>query len=331
MTELLLMLLCVFLLSHCLLSIYRRLALRRHWLDVPNARSSHAVPVPGGAGLCLAIAFLFASVYLFIEGQMPAPILWLHSLSLMMALTGWLDDRLALSRRLRAIIYLLCAVLFVRFGTLESVTLLLLCLALFLFAFVNAFNFMDGIDGIAAAQVLFFALAFQCVAAGDLDSGLRLTLGLMATLAAAFLFWNWSPARVFLGDSGSLFFGFLLAGSAVYADRAEIVPILSSSILLAVFIADSAVTLLARLIGGERIQDAHRTHLYQLLAQHWGSHSRVVLVYSVVNITVLLPIALLSQAHPTWAAILCAVTYAILCAIVWFYRSHLLPSSAEKI
>lgn len=331
MTDIVVLMAGVFLLSQLFLYVYRRLALRQHWLDVPNERSSHSAPTPGGAGLCLAIVFLLAHVYLMVVDHMSVSIMWQSGLALIMAFTGWLDDRLSLSRRLRAAIYLTCAFVFVNVVATQAAAWQLLLLILFVFAFVNAFNFMDGIDGIAASQSLFFAVAFQLVVGGAVDTDLRLVLLTIATLSATFLLWNWSPAKLFLGDSGSMFFGFLLAGIAVYADQLRTLPIFCSLILLAAFIADSSVTLFMRLLNGERVQDAHRSHLYQLLATRWGSHSRVVLVYAVVNITVLLPIALLSHAHPAWAAILCIVTYAILCAIVWFYRTRLLSSAIEKI
>lgn len=331
MTETVVMMIAVFLASQLLLYGYRELALRKFWLDLPNERSSHSTPTPGGAGLCLAAVFLVASAYLFFSGKLSSELSWLCGLSWIMATTGWFDDRVELSRRIRAAIYLAISLLYVNVVTEHSVVWLQFALALFVFAFVNAFNFMDGIDGIAASQVLFYTVAFLFVSTGAIEVDLQLVLLLVATLAVAFLLWNWSPASLFLGDSGSLFFGFLLVAIAVHADETKLLSLFSSMILLATFVADSSVTLLCRLLNGERIQDAHRTHLYQLLAACWGSHARVVTLYAGVNITVLLPVALISQAHTSWATILFVATYAILCAIVWFYRTRLLSSMIEKI
>lgn len=331
MTETVVLITAIFLGSQLLLYAYRELALRRHWLDIPNERSSHSAPTPGGAGLCLAVVFLLASAYLFVAGVLSSEIMWLCGLSLIMAMTGWFDDRYCLSRRIRAVIYLVAAVLFVNGVTEHVAAWWLIALALLIFAFVNAFNFMDGIDGIAASQVLFYAVAFLFMSTGTINADFQLVLFFVATLAAAFLLWNWSPARLFLGDSGSLFFGFLLAAISVFADELSVLSLFSSAILLATFVADSSVTMLCRLLNGERIQDAHRSHLYQLLAKHWGSHARVVILYAAVNITVLLPVALISEAQASWATILFVATYAILCAIVCFYRTRLLSSMIEKI
>lgn len=331
MTEIAVLITVVFLGSQLLLYVYRELALRKHWLDIPNERSSHTAATPGGAGLCLAILFSLATAYLFASGQLSSEILWLYGLPLIMALTGWFDDRYTLSRRVRAAIYLLCAVLFLNIVSEQYSFWVLLAFALFIFAFVNAFNFMDGIDGIAASQALFYSVACLVASKATVETDLLLVLLLVATLSAAFLLWNWSPARLFLGDSGSLFFGFLLAAIAVFASESSVLSMFSSLILLAAFIADSSVTLLCRLLNGERIHDAHRTHLYQLLARKWGTHSRVVMLYTVVNITVLLPLAVISEVHTSQATILCIATYTILCAIVWFYRTRLLSSLIEKI
>ncbi|MEM8500871.1 MAG: glycosyltransferase family 4 protein [Pseudomonadota bacterium] len=331
MNETAVMMIAVFMGSQLLLYGYRELALRKLWLDLPNERSSHSTPTPGGAGLCLAAVFLVASAYLYFSGKLSSELSWMCVLSLIMAMTGWFDDRVELPRRIRAAIYLAISLLLVNGVTEHYAVWLLIALALFMFAFVNAFNFMDGIDGIAASQVMFYAVAFLLLSSDAIEGSFQLVLFLLATLSAAFLLWNWSPARLFLGDSGSLFFGFLLAAIAVYSDEISLLSLFSSLILLATFIADSSVTLLCRLLNGERIQDAHRTHLYQLLARYWGSHARVVILYAGVNITVLLPVALISETHASWATILFVTTYAILCAIVWFYRTRLLSSMIEKI
>ncbi|MFK7730480.1 MAG: glycosyltransferase family 4 protein [Pseudomonadales bacterium] len=331
MNEMIVLIAAVFAASQVLLYVYRQIAIRQHWLDIPNERSSHTAPTPGGAGLFLAIVFSTAAAYLWVSGKLSPEIVWLYVMPPIMALMGWIDDRFAVSRRIRAAVYLFCAILFVNGISDNNSFWVLLALAVFVFAFVNAFNFMDGIDGIAASQVLFYAVAFIVVCTGPLEMDLQSLLILLATISAAFLFWNWSPAWLFMGDSGSLFFGFLLAATAVYAAEISALSLLSSLILLASFIADSSVTLLSRLLNGERIQDAHRTHLYQLLARKWGSHARVVILYTAVNITVLLPVAVVSETHPSLAAILCIASYAVLCSIVWVYRTRLLSSLIEEI
>ena len=214
---------------------------------------------------------------------------------------------------------------------------------------INLYNFMDGIDGIAASQALFMLLAgvllrslMLAETGADTASGLldRLQLQflmtdpwstgslIIAAATAGFLVHNWAPARIFMGDAGSLFLGFSIlavagldiTGHLTWLREAQLtgetdvsagygIPVTSWMILGALFITDATVTLLRRLLSGQRVGDAHRSHAYQRLSRHWNSHARVTLVYCLINVLWLLPLAALARLQPGQAWHLVALAY----------------------
>ena len=214
---------------------------------------------------------------------------------------------------------------------------------------INLYNFMDGIDGIAASQALFMLLAGVLLRSlvlaetgADTAPGLldRLQLQflmtdpwsvgslIIAAATAGFLVHNWAPARIFMGDAGSLFLGFSIlavagldiTGHLTWLREAQLtgetdvsagygIPVTSWMILGALFITDATVTLLRRLLSGQRVGDAHRSHAYQRLSRHWNSHARVTLVYCLINVLWLLPLAALARLQPGQAWHLVALAY----------------------
>jgi UDP-N-acetylmuramyl pentapeptide phosphotransferase/UDP-N-acetylglucosamine-1-phosphate transferase len=143
--------------------------------------------------------------------------------------------------------------------------------------FVNLFNFMDGIDGIDGAEAAAIGLGVVLVASvgGAIDLGLAAPAAAIAAASLGFLVWNWAPARIFLGDVGSVPLGYLL-GFLLFelARRGQWAAAL---ILPLYFLADASLTLLRRLLRGERVWQAHREHFYQRAVQRGLSHDAVVL------------------------------------------------------
>jgi Fuc2NAc and GlcNAc transferase len=157
---------------------------------------------------------------------------------------------------------------------------------------LNLFNFMDGIDGIAASEAAFAAASAALLAMWLGSAGAYpLFCLLLAAACIAFLHWNWAPARLFMGDAGSIPLGFLLACLSLQGQLSGALPLVSWLILLAVFIADATYTLCWRALQKERLTEAHARHLYQRLARHWRSHSRVVWAMLAYNLLWLLPLA----------------------------------------
>jgi Fuc2NAc and GlcNAc transferase len=184
---------------------------------------------------------------------------------------------------------------------------------------INLFNFMDGIDGIAGAESVFASLAAAAMifVAGK-NAGLVGAFGSLGMASLGFLVWNWPPARIFMGDVGSGFLGFMLAALAILASRRNIVALQTWPILGGVFLVDASITLVRRMIRGDKWYEAHRTHAYQRLARAWRGHFSVTLFVCAVNICWLLPLALYASAHPPAATLCVAIALVPLAAgAVW--------------
>ena len=163
---------------------------------------------------------------------------------------------------------------------------------LYLVWLLNLYNFMDGIDGIASIEAICVCIgACLLYLVGGYPQALWLPLLLAATVAG-FLFWNFPPARIFMGDAGSGFLGIVLGLLALQA--AWINPLLFWGwlILLGVFVVDATFTLVRRLLRGERVYEAHRSHAYQYASRQHGSHRRVSLSVAAINLGWLMPVAL---------------------------------------
>jgi Fuc2NAc and GlcNAc transferase len=283
----------------------RRYAQARRILDVPNERSSHAVPTPRGGGVAIAVAFLMAAALLGISGAIGMPTaVALEGAGILVALIGFVDDHRHVPAAWRLVAHFAAAAWVLAWSgglvlaQLPGATIGLRVLgdglaAVALVWLLNLYNFMDGIDGIAAVEAVTVCLGAALLY--HLHPGSREEAELPLVLAVAvlgFLFWNFPPAKIFMGDAGSGFVGLMLGGLALRG--ASIAPsfLWSWVILLAVFIVDATVTLLSRLGRGERVYEAHRSHAYQRLAQRLGSHRPVTLAVGAINLFWLLPLAL---------------------------------------
>jgi Fuc2NAc and GlcNAc transferase len=229
-----------------------------------------------------------------------------------MAFLGWLDDRRSLPAGLRLFIHFMAASWVVYwFGPVRALSIGTALLDLGWLAtplsivgvvwLVNLFNFMDGIDGIAAAEALIVsaAAAFFCWRVGDFE--VAWLAALIAAASAGFLPWNWMPARIFMGDAGSTFLGFMLGALALLADGRGALPAMAWIVLLGAFVGDATLTLMRRVVRRERLAEAHRTHAYQRAVQSGWSHARVSGAVMILNVT----FALLvwgALARPAWAA-----------------------------
>ena len=244
------------------------LARRFGVMAIPNARSAHSVPVAsiGGLGFVIpTLAWLTWSAAM--EGDPFALVLAGGAATL--ALVGLLDDLFDLSAGLRLPIHLVVAAATVAVAVDGTPIVLAIC-AIGLAWFVNLYNFMDGIDGIAGSQAAIFCLgALYFGAGGSFDA----TFWVVAASCAGFLCLNWAPARVIMGDTGSGFLGFTIGALAVYLWQTGALPLLASLILLAAFWFDATYTLAVRLVTRQRVAEAHSNHLYQKLARRWG-HGR---------------------------------------------------------
>jgi len=275
-----------FLAAAALAGLVRRYALSRSLLDIPNERSSHSVPTPRGGGLAIVVVVLAGLSIVSVAGWVePTHAVALGGGGTVVALVGWLDDREGLPAASRLVAHTAAAAWTVLWlGGMPRLTVgagvvdlgvggTLLAVVAVVWA-VNLYNFMDGIDGLAAIEAVIAGLAGALLLAPRSPS-LGYVALLVAAAAGGFLVWNWPPARLFMGDVGSGFLGFLFGGLAVASEQDRSMPALLWVLLLGPFFVDATLTLLRRVARGERWYVAHRTHAYQRAVQAGWSHRRV--------------------------------------------------------
>lgn len=322
-------LLGVLLLSWLLTGAVRRYALARSLLDVPNARSSHAVPTPRGGGLAIVLAFLGALPMLALEDVLSWPTMWaLLGGGAWVAALGFLDDHGHVAARWRLLGHFLGAgwvllwlgglpPLRVGEATLElgwaGHGLALVGLVWLL----NLYNFMDGIDGIAAVEAVCacFGGALLYVLMGyPIQAWAPLALALAVL---GFLYWNFPPARIFMGDAGSGFLGLVLGAMALQAAWVASELLWAWLILLGVFVVDATWTLMHRLLRRERVYEAHRSHAYQFASRRFGRHLPVTLATAVLNMLWLLPLAICAALGYLNGMVALVVAYSPLAWLAW--------------
>lgn len=257
---------------------------RREVLDRPNDRSSHLVPTPRGGGIALIGSVLLAWIVLAQRGYVPLAVIGVSLAAGLLALVSWIDDLGGLSPIAR----LFAQAAAVAVGVLAlpetqnglqgwlGAAAYFAAIGLLWIWWTNLFNFMDGIDGLAGSEAAAIGgglLLFASIGAGA-DVQLALLAAGIVGAAIGFLVWNWSPAQIFLGDVGSAplgyLLGFLLLGLAVHG-RWKI-----ALILPLYFLADATITLVRRLLRGERVWQPHRQHYYQQAVRRRLGHAAVV-------------------------------------------------------
>lgn len=262
--------------------------LSQHLLDIPNERSSHTQPIPRGGGLGFLIAFALTSAIATYEGQMLTGgwirLLQIGLILLPLAILGMIDDQHGVPAGVRYLIHLLTAGVAIAcfgdfpqpwftslgvVGTVIAFTLSIIGMT----ALINFYNFMDGLDGlvagVSAVQLSFLALYLN-----------QPLFWLLVAALLGFLWWNWSPAKIFMGDVGSTVLGASVAIALLNGSN-ETNPIQAWSALAVTLplVSDAIYTLVCRLSRRENIFQAHRTHLYQRLHQVGWSHAQVALTY----------------------------------------------------
>jgi UDP-N-acetylmuramyl pentapeptide phosphotransferase/UDP-N-acetylglucosamine-1-phosphate transferase len=269
-------------------------------LDIPNTRSLHTRPTPRGGGLGIVIGVLVGAWSLFFFQASNIPFKEIAALSLggtLVALIGWFDDIRPVSFRLRLIVQAVSSIiiLFV-IGYFNTVTVPVIgdirlfaigipLTFIWIMGLTNTYNFMDGIDGIAGGQAFIAGLGWTIIG----FMGGQLFVGFMGVLLAVsslgFLFHNWPPARIFMGDVGSAFIGFTLAVLPIIVVQRKPRFMVAGILVVWPFIFDTSFTLVRRLINKENIFEAHRSHIYQRLVIAGDSHRFVTLVYMGLAVT----------------------------------------------
>jgi Fuc2NAc and GlcNAc transferase len=297
-----LFLLVIAIFSFGLTWVLRRYALSRSLIDVPNARSSHTIPTPRGGGVAIVLCFIAAVVVMNVLKMMS----FNDSLALLgagaaVAILGFLDDHGHIAARWRLLGHFLAAFWALYWiGGLAPISVFGVSIewgifgyvvaAMFLVWMLNLYNFMDGIDGIASVEAV-----TVCVGAAvlyEVQGGISIVGPLLlACSVLGFLCWNFPPAKIFMGDAGSGFLGVTLGILALQSAWISTNLFMGWLILLGVFIVDATVTLIRRLVRGDKVYEAHRSHAYQFASRQYKRHLPVTLATGALNIVWLFPIA----------------------------------------
>jgi UDP-N-acetylmuramyl pentapeptide phosphotransferase/UDP-N-acetylglucosamine-1-phosphate transferase len=301
---------------------------RRAILDRPNERSSHTRATPRGGGLAVTAVLLLAGGAL--AAILPAaghePWIVLGGTAILAGLS-WLDDLTDLSAALRfgAHILVVTAALLAMpadapvFQGLLPPWLDRLAAGLLWLWFVNLYNFMDGIDGMSGVETMTLGLGLFALALST--PGLFDMVGWMGLIAAAaalgFLLWNWHPARLFLGDVGSVPLGFLLGW--LLLELAAAGQWAAALILPLYYLADATITLGRRALRGEKVWQAHRAHFYQQPAARGWPHDRIMLRVAAAN-AALAALALIAASGMIWPALIAAAVV-VAALLLWLARA----------
>jgi UDP-N-acetylmuramyl pentapeptide phosphotransferase/UDP-N-acetylglucosamine-1-phosphate transferase len=264
-------------------------------LDQPNERSLHTSPTPRTGGIAICVTLFAAWLVLALTTHLQFFPINILLGAVIIAAIAMLDDRHNLSAGLRLLVQISAALVMIYGGffiqgevvpgiifaaNTAAMTAMTVLLTLWL---INLYNFMDGMDGFAGGMAVigFGTLSVLGWAQGDiLFAGSALTV---CAAAAGFLWFNFPPARIFMGDSGSTTLGFLVAAFAIWGSRRGITPVWLSLVIFSPFVVDATVTLLKRALRGEPVWRAHRSHYYQRLVQlGWGHRRTVTVEYAVM-------------------------------------------------
>ena len=260
-----------------------------HILDHPNERSLHSRPTPRSGGVAIFFGLSTAVAIWGVGSGLNSSLYGLAAGAIFVSILSFVDDWKGLSVRVRLPGHILAASFLVFGGLTISVIELpgvawilsewlgILISLLFLVWMLNLYNFMDGMDGFAAGMTV---IGFGTFAVLGYQAGntVFLTFNLIVVAATAgFLYFNFPPARIFMGDTGSSLLGLLAGGLSIYGVREGVFPLWIALLVFSPFILDATITLLRRFGQGERVWEAHRSHYYQRLVQFGWGHRRTVL------------------------------------------------------
>jgi UDP-N-acetylmuramyl pentapeptide phosphotransferase/UDP-N-acetylglucosamine-1-phosphate transferase len=282
--------LCSFILTY----LIRLFALKKKIVSIPNERSLHFIPTPIGGGLAIVITWYIGISVLFLSDIIDRSLYFALLSGILLTVVSLIDDLIGLKPLFRLFIQFLTAIVaFTFLGGLRQIIIpgidlkfiyILYPLAIIgMVWFINLFNFMDGIDGIASSEAITISLVLYLLCGNSIN------LILIACISG-FLFWNWPKAKIFMGDVGSTQLGFILIVLGIYFHNSLKFSILNWIMLSSPFWFDATLTLYRRWRNGEKLSEAHKKHIYQRLVQSGYSHLKVNLFLLVINIFIVVMI-----------------------------------------
>ena len=325
----------IFVLSYSVVRIQSRSRLFGHFIDEPNFRSSHSIATRSSGGVSI---ILLLWIGLSILEAIGYPIVTTWSVLLIcataMGAVGLIDDVVDISAKIRLVAQFILASITITWILVTETSLhiiysdrplvisvLLLTALLSYVWFINLYNFMDGIDGYAASQTIFvYSITCFLILAGTNNTETHLLFYLMAlftVIMLAFIIFNWPKAALFMGDTGSGFIGFLLAGLVIICLIQNLMTLKTWLIILSLFLIDSTVALTRRCFLGKVIYEAHRSHAYQNIARKYNSHFVATTLGISVNLFLVAPAALISHFMPVYSTHSLILVYSVLGMVLY--------------
>lgn len=284
----------ILVLSYLGVWIIRRYAEKRSILDHPNERSSHSTPTPRGGGLMIVLLVTVTGLWSIYDAGFYRGLIYI-ACGIIIAWLGWRDDLHSLSPRLRFGVQSLVALASVLgLGYFKSVTIPLfgelqlgvvgfVITLLWIIGLTNAYNFMDGIDGLGGGVAFAGGIGWMLLSM-NMENQFAFWIALAVSAGSlGFLFHNWSPAKIFMGDVSSTFLGYTFAVLPLLSADAGGDALMLGTLLMWTFIMDAGVTFIQRAIRRENVLAAHRTHLYQRLVAGGYSHAAISFMFIVLT------------------------------------------------
>ncbi|MBN2349910.1 MAG: glycosyltransferase family 4 protein [Bacteroidales bacterium] len=274
----------------------RKIALKRHVLDIPNERSSHTIPTPRGGGLAIVITWYIGITIIYLYKSLDKELYFALLTGIILAFISLIDDLISIKPFVRFLFQGITATIaFYFLGGFSPLSVLNVefNFSIFLYPFIilgiiwfiNLFNFLDGIDAYASVEAVFVVTALF------IFTGNYINIVLVAAVLG-FLIWNWPRAKIFMGDVGSTQLGFILSVLGIYFHNEHKISIILWLMLTSLFWFDATYTLIRRWQNKEKLSQAHKKHAYQRIVQAGFSHSKTVYFSMIINAIIFLLVAL---------------------------------------
>lgn len=271
----------LFLVSFLITYLVRIWALNKKVIDQPNERSSHTIPTPRGGGIAVIVSWFIGIYILWLYNFIDQKLFLAFFAAWPIIIISFLDDVYKIKPITRFVVQAFSATLALiilggkvsldlGFYQIHSVWIVSPFALVFIVWFINLFNFLDGIDGYIAMEIIFLGVASSILFNNSVGY-------ILAVATLGFLFWNWPKAKIFMGDVGSTFLGFNIAILAIYQQNEQSATTIQWIILTSVFWFDATVTLFRRWRNSEKLSQPHRKHAYQRIVQSGFSHFKTTL------------------------------------------------------
>ncbi len=323
-----LLLVLIFVITFFGVYLYRTMSVKASIVANPNYRSMHTSLIPTGGGIVFSSIFFICLIFLWGLNRLPNDIFIVLGVGgVLSAFFGFMDDifEIGVKHKIFAQLLLASWVIFwfeggplLRVEWIPSLMAILITI-FFLVWVINAYNFIDGVDGMAISGSIFISGSIALIMLITNGSSVIFLFSiLLLGCSAAFAVFNWPPASIFMGDAGSLFFGYIYGALIIYTIMHEQINVYTWIIILSYFIADTTATQISRLLLLKKWNKAHRSHAYQNIAKITDSHLKTTLGVIFYNIFWVLPLLIWSIKDPNVVSIV--ITISMLPAFVVSFK-----------